>query len=127
MKHFLVLVVITVLSGCSDDTSSSYTSYAEAKQDKLFARGWLPDILPTTTVNITTKNNLDINTSQGNFTIPLNDLKQFTRELSFIKNNHYCFFDNNSTSKASWQFLIDAESGYVEYTYSPNNEACSIE
>ncbi|MDR6674576.1 hypothetical protein [Xanthomonas sp. 1678] len=40
---------------------------ADARADRLFERGWLPDVLPTSTVRIRTSNNLDLNTSVGEF------------------------------------------------------------
>jgi len=40
---------------------------ADARADRLFERGWLPDVLPPSTVRIRTSNNLDLSTSVGAF------------------------------------------------------------
>ena len=45
----------------------SYSSLQSAREDLVFDRGWLPDILPPSSSKIKTSNNLDLNTSQGSF------------------------------------------------------------
>ena len=69
MKVFgAVLIIALGLSGCLSDTvTDRYSSLADARADRLFEHGWLPDILPASTVRIRTSNNLDLNTSTGGF------------------------------------------------------------
>lgn len=59
-----------LLTGCDDRVVSHYTTYREAANDQLFARGWLPEIIPASSTNITTKNDLDLNRSEGEFWFP---------------------------------------------------------
>jgi hypothetical protein len=59
-----------LLAGCGDVVKSHYTTYGEAKKEQLFARGWLPEIIPTSATDITTANNLDLNRSEGEFVFP---------------------------------------------------------
>jgi hypothetical protein len=59
-----------LLAGCGDVVKSHYTTYGEAKKEQLFARGWLPEIIPTSATAITTANNLDLNRSEGDFAFP---------------------------------------------------------
>jgi hypothetical protein len=68
MRKFLALVAVLSLAGCiSDEVTSQYATLAEARADRLFVRGWLPDILPPSSHDIRTSNNLDRNTSEGEF------------------------------------------------------------
>ena len=53
---------LALISGCSDAVSDEYSTYAQAKEERLFDRGWLPDILPKSTVKIEVNNDLDVNT-----------------------------------------------------------------
>ncbi len=117
VKKWLILILI-IISIClvasfyylSPTTSDTYNTYQQAKANKLFDRGWLPDILPTTTTDITTHNNLDLNTSYGSFIIPINELDNFVKKLTVI-NGGYCY----QTSDSRWQFDINFTNGKVEY------------
>jgi hypothetical protein len=64
----VLLTVAWNLAACSPDTvTSRYATLAAARADRLFERGWLPDLLPPSTVRIRTSNNLDLGTSSGEF------------------------------------------------------------
>ena len=52
-----------------DVVDSTYPTLESARRDHLFERGWLPDILPPSSVQIAVSNNLDLNTSRGSFEI----------------------------------------------------------
>jgi hypothetical protein len=77
MKGFALLLVIALtMTGCdymSDTVRDRYATLADAKADRLFERGWLPDILPASATDIQTVNNLDINTSTGGFQFATSD------------------------------------------------------
>lgn len=60
-----------------DVVTSHYPDIAEARADRLFARGWLPDILPASTTDIRTSNDLDLNVSTGRFRMTPADLAGF--------------------------------------------------
>lgn len=64
-------LVLWFLTG--DEVESSYSSLQSAREDHLFDRRWLPDILPPSSSKIRTSNNLDLNTSQGSFEITPNE------------------------------------------------------
>lgn len=83
---FVLLAAITCLVYRCVDTfdavvTTEYQSLADANEDQLFGRGWLPDILPNSTHNIIVTNNLDINTSVGSFELNPNDLLSFKENL----------------------------------------------
>lgn len=70
----LVLALLTGLGIAACDASfdivtDDYATLRDARSDRLFERGWLPDILPESTTRIRTVNNLDINTSTGEFSL----------------------------------------------------------
>ncbi len=117
VKKWLILILIVIaifVIGSwyylSPTTSDTYNTYQQAKANKLFDRGWLPNILPTTTTNITTHNNLDLNTSYGSFIIPINKLDNFVKKLTMV-NGHYYY----QTSDSRWQFDISFTTGKIEY------------
>ena len=51
----------------NDVVTSPYATNKAAREDDLFGRGWLPDILPPSAYNIRVSNDLDLNTSEGLF------------------------------------------------------------
>lgn len=61
-----------------DIVSSTYTTVQEARADKLFAHGWLPDILPPSTHHIEVHNNLDKNSAWGFFYFARGEYPLFT-------------------------------------------------
>ena len=50
-----------------DVVERSYPTLESARRDRLFERGWLPDVLPPSSSRIAVSNNLDLNTSRGSF------------------------------------------------------------
>ncbi len=56
-----------ILTSCGDVVTTHYSTLNEAKADRLFARGWLPDVLPPSATNIEVSNDLDLNHSWGRF------------------------------------------------------------
>ncbi|MCC7249760.1 MAG: hypothetical protein IT473_14150 [Lysobacter sp.] len=71
MRMALPFVLAAFVCACgvlpSDIVEHTYPTLADARRDNLFDKGWLPDILPPSTVGIRTENNLDVNTSFGEF------------------------------------------------------------
>ena len=63
---FCIAILSSLTVGC-DVVTSNYETMQDARNDRLFERGWLPDILPDSTTSIRTSNDLDINTSVGEF------------------------------------------------------------
>ncbi|MEZ8344782.1 hypothetical protein [Vibrio splendidus] len=110
----LLLPVLALMSGCSDVVSDEYSTYAQAKQERLFDRGWLPDILPNSTVTIEVNNDLDANTSEGSFIINEPALSEFIGKLKPTEStNQFQFVDGENV----WVFKIGDDS-VVSYTLS---------
>lgn len=114
MRRVLMLLPFLLL-GCAEVTDF-YKTYQDAKNDRLFERGWLPDILPETTKNIKTMNSLDLDMSHGHFTIPKEDLKKFINQLTPIADNKYIY--ERHAKKFRWTFIVSPR-GYVKYSLKP--------
>lgn len=111
MRLAVFLTLFFALVAC-DSGSSHYSTYQEAKADKLFFDRWLPDILPQTTTDIVTNNDLKTNTSQGHFTIPERDLPNFIYKLQPLNNRTYTY--GALTDPYYWEFQVK-ENGRVDY------------
>ena len=110
----LLLPVLVLLSGCSDVVSSEYSTYEKAKEARLFDRGWLPDILPESTLSIKVSNDLDSNTSEGSFIINESALYEFIGKLQPTEStNQFQFVDGENV----WVFKVGDDS-LVSYTLS---------
>ncbi|EJP4177826.1 hypothetical protein NUE03_004607 [Vibrio vulnificus] len=108
------LLLLLVLTGCSDIVQSHYDNYQQAQADQLFERGWLPDVLPVSTTQIEVTNDLDNNTSQGSFLIAEKEIGQFLSQLQPLETaNQYRFESDNSV----WIFTLN-EAGKVSYQLS---------
>lgn len=71
VRMVLPFALAAFACGCgmlpSDVVEHTYPTLADARRDDLFDKGWLPDILPPSTVEIRTENNLDLSISSGEF------------------------------------------------------------
>ena len=116
MKNIFVLLLLALIGCSSDVVSKNYANYDHAEADKLFERGWLPRIIPKSSKNIKTKNNLDLNTSVGEFTFNLVESNNFIAQLKStdrIENGYTMYkYANGYTS---WVFKINLKNGHVKY------------
>ncbi len=90
----------------NDIVSLEYSDYQAVQKDQLFAKGWLPEILPTTIKNIKIENNLDLNASSGSFELSKQDQENFKKILE-KKEDYYQYKE--------WVFFIDDTSDEVNY------------
>jgi hypothetical protein len=107
----ITFIIVLLCTSCSDVVTDHYPTYQDAKNARLFLRGWLPDILPLTTINISTSNELDLNTSEGSFEIPVKYLPKFISHLTEKSGNKYAY----KNSESHWEFTINSKTGYVSY------------
>ena len=132
----VVAVVVFGLVGCGDVVTTRYRNVQEARGDQLFARGWLPDVLPPSANTIRVTNNLDLNTSAGEFHF---DPREFDR-LRARLDSHSGSEDGPITNfidevrahqrrglpalqyrrdRQYWVFLCDPKQGVCEYMMGP--------
>jgi hypothetical protein len=72
IEHVAWIVLAGACAGC-DTVRDHYDTLEEARADRLFERGWLPDVLPDSAVDIHTANDLDIGRSRGRFDYRVGD------------------------------------------------------
>jgi hypothetical protein len=67
--RYTALPILMALSlvACDDSVSLNYATRADAEAEGLFARGWLPEIIPPSSHHIVMRNDLDLNVSTGEF------------------------------------------------------------
>lgn len=116
----------------SDVVTSRYASIAAARADNLFDRGWLPDILPPSANAIRTSNDLDLNTSEGEFSFVPSDYSflasrfqqstaantpfaNFEKRVARMQNKGF-LLGTYAEEKTTWVFFCKPEKGYCEYT-----------
>ena len=119
-RAILALLLSIFQSGCGDVVTSNYATYQDAKRNDLFSRGWLPDILPQTTINIRTNNNLDLNTSSGSFEMPKSDIRTFKSQLTRMPDGNYAYSYGEIAKDPTWVFAIDYGKSNVTYVFSPH-------
>jgi hypothetical protein len=119
----------------SDIVTNDYATLADAKRDEVFGRGWLPNILPTSATSIRTSNNLDINTSEGQFYFDSRDAQIFFGQLRPYSRTDNPFADYSkklrrmeakgytayefSNDYSVWVFLCDSKKGHCVYDMWP--------
>jgi hypothetical protein len=118
MKTLSIIICFFCLTCChSDVVTNRYVTYEEAVAANLFQRGWLPENIPKSSSNIVVNNNLDLNTSVGEFTIDIKASKDFIEQLKAIseeKNGYKQYQYSNGNSV--WVFNINPKNGHVKYT-----------
>ena len=125
-------LLLLLLCGCAPyDVTSRYATLEDARTDRLFERGWLPDLLPTSATQIQTENDLDLNISEGEFSFAPADANALFERLSkgatptsrlddwqetvdsYVRRGYstWSFHDEDST----WAFFCTAQRGRCEY------------
>ena len=82
MRHLSVLALSALIfTACGDVVTSIDSTKAHAEAEGSIARGWLPEILPNSSISIKTQNNLDLNTSEASFTFRPEEWPSFAAHL----------------------------------------------
>ena len=105
------------MTGC-DNVTSKYATIQDARNDKLFERGWLPDILPASSRNIRTSNDLDLNTSEGEFFFSPTDAQAFTSQLRLVGNASVNTSQKSYEcvgSDSTWTFICKMTERFCSY------------
>jgi hypothetical protein len=123
--------LVILLIGCSDVVTTHYQTYEDAAKDGLFGRGWLPEFIPPSSFNITTSNNLDLNTSEGEFAFPLSATEPFASKLRPYSGRKvpYCDIETIAQKRKAqgyilyefekyeylWVFFLNSKNGHAYY------------
>jgi len=127
----LTFLLCLFLVGCSDIVTRDYKTYNDAVSDELFGRGWLPELIPPSSFNIKTANDLDVNTSKGEFSFPPGDTQAFIAKLQPYsgRKSPYIEYDKRVKKRISqgytpyeytgdvstWVFFLNADKGHAYY------------
>ena len=137
MKAFALFLGAVLLSGCdylSPTVNDHYATLADARADELFDRGWLPDVLPESTVDIRTSNNLDLNYSVGEFSFAPSDAPKLFGRLSAgapasspfdswsqtvtdYKEDGYSAWSYTDSDNDTWAFFCQERKGKCDYFF----------
>jgi hypothetical protein len=101
---------ILALSSCNKVTKR-YATLDDARRDRLFERGWLPDILPSSAHDIRVTSDLDVNRSEGEFSF---DPAQFTSFVAQLRPAGDSF--EYSAARSTWTFSCDSAHGHCGFS-----------
>ncbi|TXH67912.1 MAG: hypothetical protein E6Q88_10275 [Lysobacteraceae bacterium] len=107
----LLTLFLTVLSGCLDKTDH-YSSLNDARSDRLFERGWLPDMLPPSTYDLEITTSVEVSSGHGRFHFDQGDYPPFSTRLS----KYNGVMPKLETYHAAIQQLL--EEGYAPNSYA---------
>ena len=88
-----------------------YPTLADARADNLFAKGWLPEVLPASTHSIRTDNNVEMSTSEGVFSFAPADFALLKGHLAPLHSVPARFRYREDTIKKK------IEKGFEPFTY----------
>jgi len=92
----IILAVVLSLSSC-DNATSKYATLDDARKDRLFERGWLPDILPVSTLDIQVSSELGTNHADGEFSFEPAEFAAFTTRLHARDSKTFEYSDGKHT------------------------------
>ena len=112
MRYLCIMTIGAMLSltGC-DEVASSYATVPDARDNHLFDRGWLPDILPASARDISVTTDLDANLATGQFWFDPVDFPSFAAHFESL----YSPFEYTAGGY-TWTFFCDAASGYCYFS-----------
>jgi hypothetical protein len=107
VRTVALTALLATLAGCfSDVLSSSHSTRADAADT--IARGWIPAVLPESSVDIRESHNLDTNVGHGTFAFGDADVASFKAKLTPVQADRSV----RATSRETLE-----KSGYVFYSY----------
>ena len=116
--HSTIPVVAALsLAACDSNVPLRYANKAAAAADSPFARGWLPDIIPASSREISMMNDLDLNISGGDFNFDPRDHDHFTGLLTRLPARDEKGF--SAYSYKEWIFQIRNDKNYSRFSMQP--------
>ena len=130
----IALVSLGLLAGCTDtdQPTASYATFAQAREDGMVRRGWLPDILPETTRQIQSWHAMDSQSAHGHFVIsepvdtglfvkrllrkpkaaPTKAVTTFVQQQQQLSGLHIGYWQQGIDN---WVFAVNPATGQVNY------------
>lgn len=127
-----LLAILALGASACDVATTKYANLDEARKERLFERGWLPEILPTSSTNIVTSNNLDLNSSAGEFRFAPGDgdqlrkrtqpgapdvapVRDWSRKRENLRRQGFSEHSHQDAG-SKWVFFCKFDQGVCEYT-----------
>lgn len=128
-RHIFVALACLLLACCNEIVEDRYDTRNDAETDRLFERGWLPKVIPQSSYDLLIQNDLDLNTSEGEFRFDPQDIDEFFRALRECRKSDidpdtllseaklgyrpFCY----SSEDSRWIFWINRERGHCRYSF----------
>lgn len=115
-------LLVSCLTGCFrllEIDANSYQNYEEVVADGAIQRGWIPDYLPVSAVNIYEKHDLDTNETIVKFWISTNEIKSLIRNCQKVdtfstpKILTAKWWSNELISSAETHFYCNEDKAYM--------------
>ena len=123
MLNLFTILTLLTLAGCGDEITTRFATFADAKAQEAFARGWLPPILPDSATSIVERNNLDLNTGTGSFDYDLAErsgyLNRLTEAGALSRTDGESDILTLSTNDSRWEIRLPRNSGAGEWRVRP--------
>jgi len=86
IKLFMVVFLFIFAPFCNESFESFYGTYEDAEKAGAIKRGWIPEIIPQTGINIYEKHNLDTNNVWIRFEASVEDIEIMFNSLEIVSN-----------------------------------------
>ena len=119
IRHVALLILVACsVSGCDESVPLNYSTRADAEAESLFARGWLPEIIPPSSRSISMRNDLDLNISNGEFSFDPSDHGVFVSQLERVPSRD----EDGSLAYAyeDWTFWITGGKNHCRFSMRLN-------
>jgi hypothetical protein len=141
LKNLLIVLMLMALSGCSDEFTAHYDTWAEASQDNAIELGWIPNFVPSSAHDIRDTHNIDTNAQILTFSVQTSDIPAMTAGMPRLNEkdaalalNFVAYADGRDQLQASTIFLtcganangglfVDQATGRVIYDRSSKWDA----
>lgn len=88
MKQMLVFLMLMLSSSCLDQVDKYYPDYNSIISERFEKAGWIPEsILPTSTTNLYSRTNVDINSFMISYHVNSHDLEVILSQLELSNEN----------------------------------------
>jgi hypothetical protein len=109
-----IVLRCTLIGACSDTFVENYDTLQAARDDRILERGWLPDVLPASTYSLRVSGDVDVNTTEGEFSVRRMDIDSFTARLLPVS------LANDAPEVAVARIAKLQQQGYIAREYADN-------
>lgn len=97
-------ILIAFLSGCSERFTEYYPTYDTAAKKGAIQRGWIPETVPKTAIEIYEQHDLDNNEIWLRFSVPAVEKDKITTGLKKLTHDEILKIKLRNPSKVNWWF-----------------------